>query len=114
MAFLMRAIVAGLVIATASWLAGHFPTRAGYLVALPLSSMVVLPMAYLQSGRLENSFVLAKSILLAIPISVLFFLPFLLAGRLGLSFWPAYLLGCLLLLLGFCLHQWLARLLWTA
>ena len=75
--------------------------------------MVVLPMAYLQHGRLENSFVLAKSILLAVPISVVFFLPFLLGGRLGLSFWPAYLAGCALLPLGFCLHQWLARLLWS-
>jgi len=66
LSFLVRA-VAGLVVATASWLAGRFPTRAGFLVALPLSSMLVLPMAYLQHGRMEHSFLLAKSILLAVP-----------------------------------------------
>ena len=113
MAFLMRAIVAGLVVATASWLAGRFPTRAGFLVALPLSSMLVLPMAYLQHGRMENSFLLAKSILLAVPLSVVFFLPFLLAERFGVSFWPTYLVGCASLPLAFFVHQWLARLLWT-
>ncbi len=70
-------------------------------------------LVYLQHGRMENSFLLAKSILLAVPISVVFFLPFLLAERLGLSFWPTYLVGCASLPLAFFVHQWLARLLWT-
>lgn len=114
MAFALNVIVSAVVIATASWLAGRFPTRAGFLIALPLSSMLVLPMSYLEHGNLRASFILAKSIVLAVPVIMIFFLPFLMAERLGLRFWLAYGLGCVLLPVGYLLHQWLARLMGIA
>ena len=51
----------------------------------------------------------AKSILIAVPISLTFFLPFLLAERFALSFWHAYLLGCLALPAGFLVHRAVTR-----
>src|ERR671922_267186 len=44
-----------------------------------------------------NTMTLAKSIFAAVPVTMAFFLPFLLAGKLGLSFWQAYGLACLTL-----------------
>ena len=52
---------------------------------------------------------LAKSIFIAIPISMTFFLPFLLSDRLSLSFWQAYALGCLALPVGYFVHRVVAR-----
>jgi hypothetical protein len=111
--FALNVLVSALVIASASWLSGRLPTLAGFLVALPLSTMLVLPLSYQEHGSAEASILLAKSILVAVPISLAFFLPFLLAGRLGLSFWQAYALGCVALLVGFLLHRLVTRVLFT-
>ena len=105
MTFALKVFVAAIVISFASWLSGRFPSLAGFVVALPLATMLVLPFSYAEYGNAENSILLAKSVFLAVPISLAFFVPFLLAGRLSLSFWGAYACGCLALILGFFLHK---------
>ena len=71
--------------------------------------MLVLPLSYHEQGSAETSILLAKSIFVAIPISLAFFLPFLLANRFSLTFWQAYALGCFALPLGFFLHRAVTR-----
>jgi hypothetical protein len=107
--FGLNAVISALVIAAAAALSRRYPVGAGFLVALPLSTMLVLPLSYIEHGDAAATFVLAKSILLAVPVMVVFFAPFLLADRLGLSFWPAYAAGCALLPIGFVLHALLMR-----
>ena len=111
MTLAMNVLISALLISFASWLSGRFPTAAGFVVAMPVTTMIVLPLSQLQHGSTENTVVFAKSILLAIPITILFFVPFLVAGRLSLSFWHAYALGCLLLPCGYFLHRLVARVL---
>ena len=55
--------------------------------------MLVLPLSHIQHGDATATITFAKSILVAIPITFLFFVPLLLAERLGLSFWFAYVAG---------------------
>lgn len=105
MNFVLNVVISALVISFASWLSGRLPTLAGFFVALPLASMLVLPLSYREYGSAASSILLAKSIFLAIPVSLTFFLPFLLAERLGLTFWQAYGLGCLALPVGFFVHR---------
>lgn len=105
MTFALKVFVSAIVISFASWLSGRFPSTAGFVVALPLATMLVLPFSYAEHGHAENSILLAKSVFLSIPISLGFFVPFLLAEILSLSFWAAYSLGCLALILGFFLHR---------
>ena len=109
MAFVLNVLVSAVIISFASWLSGRLPTVAGFMVALPLTTMLVLPLSYQEHGNAETSIILAKSIFIAIPISLTFFLPFLLSDRLALSFWQAYALGCLALPIGFFLHRAAAR-----
>jgi hypothetical protein len=104
-------LIAALVVGLASWLAGRFPITAGFIVALPLNTLLVLPFAYMQHGHAGNTVVLAKSIFTAVPVTLAFFIPFLLAERLRLSFWQAYTLACLTLCIGFFAHRAVARLL---
>ncbi len=113
MTSILNLLIAAGVIALAAWLSGRFPTLAGFLVAMPLASLMVLPMSYLQHGNPENTVLMARSIFVAVPVTLLFFVPFLLTGRLGLSFWQAYGLGCLVLPLGFLAHRALVRAFWT-
>jgi hypothetical protein len=107
--FALNVLVSAVVISTASWLSGRFPALAGFMVALPLATLLVLPLSYREHVDPAASILLAKSIFIAIPISLTFFLPFLLSERFGLTFWQAYGLGCAALPIGFFLHRAVTR-----
>src|SRR5262245_11109805 len=111
MAVVVNVVLSALVIGVAAWLSGRFPRGAGFLVSLPVATLLVLPLAHLQHGDAENTVEFAKSILIAVPIVMLFLLPFIVAVRVGLSFWSAYFLACLWLIPAFFLHRYLLRLL---
>lgn len=103
--FYINLFISAFVISFASWLSKKYPVIAGFIVALPLTTMLVLPMAYLQNGSLETTQQFAKSIFFAIPISLLFFIPLIFYKKIGGSFWIVYGLGCILLVLGYLLHK---------
>jgi Mg2+/Co2+ transporter CorB len=107
MLIVLNTLVSALVIGVAAWLSRRYPSSAGFLIALPLATMLVLPLAYLQHRDPGSAFQMARSILVALPISVLFFLPFLMRDR--FSFWGAYALGCALLPVGYLLHRAIMR-----
>lgn len=105
MEFLIKAVIAGCVVSFASWLAGRAPVMAGFLVALPISTAILLPMSYMEHGSFENTVLLARSIAVAVPLTLTFFVPFFFAARLGLGFWTAYPLAFLCLGVGYFLHR---------
>ena len=111
MAFALNVLLSAVVIGVAAWLSGRFPRAAGFLVALPLATMLVLPMAYLEHHDSAKTVEFAKSILIAVPVVMLFLLPFILAFRYGMSFWVSYALACLWLVPAFFLHRYLVQLL---
>ncbi len=107
MVTVLNTLVSALVIGIAAWLSRRYPNTAGFIVALPLATMLVLPLAYLQHRDAGSVFEMARSILIALPITLLFFVPFLLRDR--FSFWGAYAVGCALLPLGYFLHRAVMR-----
>lgn len=90
-------VFSALILTFAAWLSKKNPEAAGFLIALPLATMIVLPFSYWTHGSSENSVRLAQQVLRAVPISLTFFLPFAAADRLNLGFWQAYGLGLLAL-----------------
>ena len=111
MTFAINVLISATAISFASWLSGRMPTLAGFIIALPLATMLVLPMSYFQHGNPGNTVELARSILVAIPMTLTFFIPFLLSERLSLSFWQTYAAACAMLPLAFLAHRAVARLL---
>lgn len=103
--FIIKILAAGLIIAFASWLSGKKPELAGFLIALPLTSIIVLAFSYLEHRNIETSLTFAKSIAIGVPISYLFFLPFFLSKYFGMNFWIIYLTGILLIIFGYILHK---------
>ena len=79
MIFLSKVFLAALVIAFASWLSGKKPELSGFIIALPIASIIAIAFSYLEHKNTDNSVIFAKSILLGVPISYLFFVPFFLA-----------------------------------
>jgi hypothetical protein len=109
MLIVLNTLVSALVIGVAAWLSRRYPVTAGFVIALPLATLLVLPLAYLQHRDADTAFQMARSILVALPITVLFFIPFLMRDR--FSFWGAYALGCALLPVGYFVHRAIMRVL---
>ena len=109
MPFIANLLLSATVIATAAWLSRTYPVLAGFIVALPLTTMLVLPLSHAQTNSPQETFLFAKSIFTAIPVSLMFFVPFLLASRIGLNFWQSYGTGCVLLAIGYFVHRGLTH-----
>lgn len=105
MIFAAKIIISALIIAFASWLSGKRPDLAGFIVALPLVTLLALAFSHAEHQDPENSVRFAKSVFTAIPISLLFFIPFLFAHKIPFGFWGLYGSGLILLLLGYFIHK---------
>jgi len=106
----LKIATAACVIAFGSWLAGKKPELAGFIVALPLASLLALAFSYIEHRDAATSITFAKSILVGVPVSYLFFLPFFFADKLNYGFWFSYLTGLMLLVAGFFIHRYIMTL----
>ncbi len=106
---ILKTLVAAIVIAFASWLSGKKPGLAGFIIALPLSSLLVLLFSYTEYHDAAASVRFAKSIFVAVPLSLLFFVPFLLADKLHFGFWGLYASGLALLVVGYFAHTYILK-----
>ncbi|MFZ8865125.1 MAG: hypothetical protein ACO2XZ_04595 [Rickettsiales bacterium] len=104
-----KIFLTALIISFSAWLAAKKPELAGFIIALPLASILVLAITQLEHQNSQNSIILAKSILIGTPISYLFFLPFFLADKLASNFWLCYVIGLILLIIGYFLHKFLTN-----
>ena len=104
------------VIAFTSWLAGKKPELAGFIIALPLMTLLALPFTYAEYQDPQNAVTFAKSIFLAVPLSLTFFVPFFFADKImavvpeAFGFWSVYITGLVFLTAAYFLHQFITRL----
>ncbi len=103
--FMLKIIFSAFMIAFASWLAGKRPVLAGFIIVLPLMSMLSIFFTYAEYRDMEKINQFATSILVAVPLSLTFFIPFIANRWLKLNFTWTYLaaLGCLAL--AYWIHQ---------
>ena len=104
-----KILLAAIIISFCSWLSGKKTVLAGFITALPLVSIMAIAFAYTQHGDASNTAQYARSIIFAVPISWLFFLPFFFTEKFELGFWPSWALGLILLVVGYFLHQWVLK-----
>jgi hypothetical protein len=111
MIMVLKVGIAAIVIGFTSWLSGKKPELAGFIIALPIASLLALAFSYVEHKDAAASITFAKSILIGVPASWLFFAPFFFAARLGNNFWICYGIGLILLVVGYLIHrqvtQWL-------
>lgn len=104
-----KTIVAAILISFVSWLSGKKVGLAGFLTALPLTTLLALAFSHLEWGDSEQSVEYAKSVFVAIPVSLLFFIPFLMANKFSLGFWTCYSSGIVLLGAGYFIHTFIVK-----
>lgn len=96
MNYFLKFLISGFLIVFASWLSGRKPVLAGFIISLPLMSMLALLFSYWQYRDMNKVNEFASSILVAVPLSLLFFVPFVLNKWLRMNFLTTYLIaiGC--------------------
>lgn len=105
--FLFRVIMSAMIITGASWLSGKKPILAGFLIALPLMSILAILFSYLQYRDMNKVNQFADSIFAAVPLSLCFFIPFLLNRWLKMNFVMTFGAGLLFLGIAFFIHSWI-------
>jgi hypothetical protein len=103
--FVLKTCLSGVIIAGCSWLATKKPALAGFLTALPLVSILALMWTHIERPNMANTTAYATSIVVAVPLSLTFFVPFLLQRWLKWSFAPTLFTGLVLLWVSYMIHQ---------
>jgi hypothetical protein len=98
--FVAKVLVSALAIAVATELAKKDVFWGAVLIALPLASILAMSWLYVETrdDALVTRF--ARDVLALLPVTLLFFAPFLLEPRTRLGFLPNLLIGAALLGIG--------------
>ncbi len=105
--FAINLVVSVGVILAAAWLSRRYAATAGFVAALPITTMLVLLLGRMDDVRFEDQVRFSRSLLVGIPLGAAFLLPFVAAPRLGLSFWSSFAAGLVLLSAGYAVHRWM-------
>lgn len=103
----IKVLLAATIISFTAWLSQKKPELAGFIIALPIASLIALAFSYSESQNNQNTIIFAKSIITAVPVSYLFFVPFFFADKLANNFWLCYIIGIIFLLIGFFIHKFI-------
>lgn len=103
--FLGNTLFTAALITGAATISKRNPVLAGFITALPLSTILALSLSHLQTGSSENTARYAASILVALVVCLPFFLPFLVYGKVKGNFWLYMACGIGLLFVGFLLQR---------
>ena len=109
MQVLLNVFLSATLISTVLWIAKTNPVLGGFILSLPLSTLIALAFSQLQTGDAGNTSLLAKSIFIGVPSTLLFFVPFLFAERMKLGFWTAYASGFALLIVSYFVHRFVMQ-----
>jgi hypothetical protein len=106
MIFWLKILISAVMIVGASHLAGKRPVLAGFIIALPLVSILSLALAYFEHRDMEKVNQFAVSILAAVPLSLFFFVPFIANRWLKMNFFLTFFLGFVCVSLAYGLAYW--------
>ncbi|MEI7687786.1 MAG: hypothetical protein WCL32_22500 [Planctomycetota bacterium] len=97
--FIVRTMIAGLVIGVVSEISSRSPRIGAVLLTLPIVSIMAFLMTWAKDHDLKNLQQLSRETLVLVPLGLPVFLPLAFAERLGLGFWSALAAGLALGLL---------------
>lgn len=109
MFFIFKVVLSGIVIASASYLAGKNPVLAGFVIALPMMSILSIAFSYYEFRDMDKINTFAVSILAGVPLSLFFFAPFVLNRWLKMNFAMTYTSAFIFLAAAYLLHQMIFR-----
>jgi len=91
-----RAVISAAIIVAVSEIAGRYPRLGALLLSLPIVSILAFVMFWSEEQEMAPLASLARETLVLVPLGLVFFVPFAVSDRTGLSFWPTFLIGVVL------------------
>lgn len=92
----VKAVISAAVIMAVAEVSGRIPRLGALLLTLPIVSILAFIMTWTKEGEMTTIIQLARETLVLVPLGLPFFIPFALANRTGLSFWPTFAVGVVL------------------
>lgn len=92
---LVKTFISAAVIVAVAEISARSPRLGGLLLTLPIVSILAFIMTWTKQGEMTTITSLARETLILVPLGLPFFIPFAIANRTGLSFWPSFALGVL-------------------
>ena len=93
---IVKTLISAAIIVAVSEIAGRYPRVGGLVLTLPVVSIIAFVMTWTKQGEMGTITTLARETLVLVPLGLPFFVPFAVANRTGLSFWPSFALGLVL------------------
>lgn len=93
---IVKTLISAAIIVAVSEIAGRYPRVGGLVLTLPVVSIMAFVMTWTKQGEMATITTLARETLVLVPLGLPFFVPFAIANRTGLSFWPSFALGLVL------------------
>lgn len=91
--FLVRTIVAAIIIGIVSEISHRSPRVGAVLLTLPVTSIIAILMIWFRDHNLQNLSQFSRETLILVPLGLSFFVPLAFADKLGLGFWSALMSG---------------------
>jgi len=104
---IIKTVIAAAIIVAVSEVSHRLPRLGAFLLTLPIISLIALVMSWQQHRDLPAISRLARETLILVPLGLPFFVPLAFAERLGLDFWPAFVIGLALATATIGLWLWL-------
>lgn len=92
----IRVVLVAITVVAVAELSKRYPRYGALLLSLPLVSILAFLLSWFQFRDLSTISRLSRETLVLVPLGLPFFVPFVFADRLGLTFWTALLAGVLL------------------
>ena len=96
MLYAVKIFISAAVIVLVSEIAGRSPRLGGLVLSLPIVSILAFIMTWYAQKDMVVIAGLARETLVLVPLGLPFFIPFALASKTGLTFWPSFFLGALM------------------
>lgn len=93
---ILKALLSAAVIVAVAEVSARSPRWGALLLTLPLVSILAFIVTWTKAGDMAAITHLSRETLVLVPLGLPFFIPFALANRTGLSFWPSFAAGVLL------------------
>lgn len=108
--FIAKLVVSATIIAVATEVAKRDSFWGALLIAMPLTSILAITWLYAETRDNALATRFARDVLMLVPVSLVFFAPFLLEPRTRFGFWPNLGLGLALLAVAvWAMRQWFSK-----
>lgn len=91
--FFIKIMISGLIIASVVQFGPKSPRIGALILSLPLVSISALLFIWFQNKNLSLITKLSLETMILVPLGLAFFVPLAFAEKIGLGFWPAFILG---------------------